>query len=155
MLNRTNYDMKSGQPRRASIPNHLSRATVVSHINLTSKDIDVPKKVIPIKSNPPTITTTPDLSFDNSFRKHGKILEKLDQRRQQEELKRKQLGSSLEWAIVESIDEHDNLEIPKLKPNGRDERQSISEPWSVVKDMQRLRTEPILVTTTSIQMLKV
>ncbi len=93
--------------------------------------------------------------MDESFRKHGKILQKLNHQAQQEELRRKQLGSLVDWSIIEDIEEENNLELPKLKPNARDERQTISEPWVIVKDMQQLRNQPILVTTTRYQMLKV
>jgi hypothetical protein len=96
----------------------------------------------------PSVTIFSEFSTDESFRKHGKILEKLNQRQQQEELKRKQLGSIVDWSIVESIDEEDDFKLPKLKPNARDERQTISEPWSMVKNIQQLRTQPILITTT-------
>ncbi|CAF1154373.1 unnamed protein product [Rotaria sordida] len=151
ILNRSNHELKISRPRRASIPHNLIQATVISHINLTSNSIDVKKNV----TITPTITISPDLSFDASFRKHGKILEKLNQRNQQEELRKKHLGSLVDWSIVENIDDEENLELPKLKPNARDERQTISEPWSIVKDMEHLRTEPMLITTTRIQMLKV
>ncbi len=93
--------------------------------------------------------------MDESFRKHGKILQKLNHQAQQEELRRKQLGSLVDWSIIEDIEEENNLELPKLKPNARDERQTISEPWVIVKDMQQLRNQPILVTTTRYHMLKV
>jgi hypothetical protein len=151
LLNRINYDLKNWQPRRASIPNHLLKATVVAHINLTSSIIDVTKE----STITPVVTTSPDFSVDNSFRKHGKVLEKLNRRSQQEELKRKQAGSIVDWAILEDIEEDDSFQLPKLKPNARDERQTVSEPWSVVKDMQQLRNQPILITTTRFQMLKV
>ncbi|CAF1245647.1 unnamed protein product [Rotaria sp. Silwood1] len=151
LFNRSNHDLKTSRPRRASIPRNLTQTTVISHINLTSHSVDL-KKNIPIT---PTITPSPDLSMDASFRKHGKMLEKLNQRYQQEELRKKQLGSLVDWSIVESIDEEENLELPKLKPNARDERQTICEPWSVVKDMEHLRTQPIFITTTRIPMVKV
>jgi hypothetical protein len=124
---------------------------VVAHINLTSSIIDVTKE----STITPVVTTSPDFSVDNSFRKHGKVLEKLNRRSQQEELKRKQAGSVVDWIILEDIEEDDSFQLPKLKPNARDERQTVSEPWSVVKDMQQLRNQPILITTTRFQMLKV
>lgn len=150
LLNRLNYDLKNSRSRRASIPHSLTQATVISHINLTTSNVDL-KRSVPTTSK---VTISPDLSFDESFRKHGKILEKLNQRNQQQEVKRKQMGSVVDWSIVENIEE-DNLELPKLKPNARDERQTVSEPWSMVKEMQHLRNEPILITTTRIQMVKV
>ncbi|CAF2954013.1 unnamed protein product [Rotaria sp. Silwood2] len=151
IFNRSNHDLLISRPRRASIPHNLTQATVISHINLTSHSIDLKKNV----TITPTITISPDLSFDSSFRKHGKILEKLNQRDQQEELRKKHLGSLVDWSIVESIDEEENLELPKLKPNARDERQTITEPWSVVKDMEHLRTQPILITTTRIPIVRI
>jgi hypothetical protein len=65
------------------------------------------------------------------------------------------MGSIVDWSIVESIDEEENLELPKLKPNARDERQTVTEPWSMVKDMQHLRNQPLLITTTRYHMLNV
>lgn len=103
----------------------------------------------------PTVTSSPDFSYDESFRKHGKILEKLNQRNQQEELRKKKFGALIDWSIVEDVGNEESFEVPKLKPNARDERQTISEPWTVVKDMEHLRTQPILLTTTRIQMIKV
>jgi hypothetical protein len=151
ILNRTNYDLKTSQPRRASIPNHLLKAAVVAHINLTSSTIDLTKSLIAT----PVVTISPDLSIDDTFRKHGKVLEKLNQRSLQDEIKRKQAGSIVDWTIMEDVEEQESFELPKLKPNARDERQTVSEPWSVVKDMQQLRNQPILITTTRFQMLKV
>ncbi|CAF3080573.1 unnamed protein product [Rotaria socialis] len=151
ILNRSNYDLKNSRPRRASIPHNLTQATVVSHINFTSSSVDLRRNV----AITPIVTTSPDFSFDESFRKHGKILEKLNQRNQQEGIRKKHLGTSIDWSLVEDVGDEDNLELPKLKPNARDERQTISEPWAVVKAMEHLRTQPILITTTRIQMLKV
>lgn len=144
IYNRSNYDVRTSHQRRASLTHQLpKKANVISHINLTSNHVA------------PTVTISPDFTVDESFRKHGKILEKLNQRQQQEELRRKQLGSVVDWSIMENVDEENNMESPKLKPNARDERQTISEPWSIVKDMQQLRNQPILITTTRYQMLKV
>jgi hypothetical protein len=141
ILNRSNYDLKKSQARRASLPNQLPKTTVISHMNLTTNNIT------------PTVIITRGFSADDSFRKHGKILQKLNRQYQKEELRRKQLGAVVDWSIVEDIKE-DNFEVPKLKPNARDERQTISAPWLVVKDMQQLRNQPILITTTRYHMLK-
>jgi hypothetical protein len=65
------------------------------------------------------------------------------------------MGSLVDWSIIESIDEEENFQLPKLKSNARDERQTISEPWSIVRDMQQLRTQPLLITTTRYHMLNV
>ena len=151
ILNRSNSNVKSNRPRRASIPRNLTQTTVISHINLISSSDD-------FKKNPPvtpTTTSSPDLSFNESFRKYGKLLKKLNQRDQQEEYRKKQYGSLVDWSIVESIEDEQNFEIPKLKPNARDERQTISEPWSVVKEMQHLRTEPLFVSTTRINLVHI
>ncbi len=141
ILNRSNYDLRTNQPRRASIPK--------ININLTSNSINVnnvPK---------PSVTISPDFFANESFRKHGKILEKLNTRAQEEKYRRKQMGSLVDWSIVESIDEEEKFQLPKLKPNARDERQTISEPWSIVRDMQQLRNQPLIVTTTRYHMLNV
>ncbi len=147
ILNRSNYDLRNSQPRRASLPRPVPKTNVVSHINLTSNNVGGITR--------PNLTLSAVVLSYESFRKHGKILEKLNQRNQQEELRRKQLGSLVDWSIVENIEEEDNFEVPKLKPNARDERQTINAPWSVVKDMQHIRNQPILITTTRYQMLKV
>lgn len=143
-MNRVNYDIKTSQQRRASHSHHLPKKTnIISHINLTSNNAT------------PIVTISSEFSADESFRKHGKILEKLNQKQIQDEIKRKQFGSVVDWSIIEDVDEENNLELPKLKPNARDERQTISEPWLMVKDMQQLRNQPVLITTTRYQMLKV
>jgi hypothetical protein len=138
--------LNTSPPRRASLPRHFAKTNVISHVNLTSTNIN--------DSHTPVITISNDFSANESFRKHGKILEKLNQRDQQEEFRRKQWGSLVDWSILEDMEE-DQPELPKLKPNARDERQTISEPWSIVKDMQQLRNQPILVTTTRYHMIKI
>ncbi len=109
----------------------------LSEAIVDSSDIDLTKNA--------TMTSL-DLSFDKSFRKYRKILEKLN--RQEE------LCSLVDYSILENTEEKGKFELPKLKINARDERQTISEPWSVVKDMEHLRNQPILVTTTHIKMFK-
>ena len=106
-------------------------------------------------SNINSLTISSEYSTDDLFRKHGHILQKLNHREQREEMRRKKMGSIVDWSIVESVEEEDTFELPKLKPNARDERQTVSEPWTVVKDMQQLRNQPVLITTTRYQMLKV
>mgnify|MGYP006897425981 CR=1 FL=1 len=100
-------------------------------------------------------TTSPESSLNEPFRKYGKVLEKLNQRNRDEELRKKRFGSLIDWSIVESIDDEDNFEVPKLKPNAKDGRQTISEPWTVVKEMQHLRNEPILVSRTRVHIVRV
>ena len=143
LLNRSNYDLKHNQTRRGSFSHHLPKNNIViSHVNLTSNSIN-------------NLSIASEFSTDELFRKHGHILQKLNKRQQQEELNRKKMGSVVDWSIVESIDEEENLELPRLKPNARDERQTISEPWSVVKEMQQLRNQPLPIITTRYQMVKV
>ncbi|CAF1189695.1 unnamed protein product [Adineta steineri] len=77
-----------------------------------------------------------NLQYDTT-NKHKRILEKL---------KQKHFDSSSTWSIVENEDAYDLL---KLKIDGRDERQTISEPWSIVKEMEQLRNKPIFITTTT------
>ncbi len=146
LLNRSNYDLRNEHQLRLSSQHRQSSKT---NVNLTSNSIDLGNV------HKPSITISPDLLANQSFRKHGKILAKLNRQQREEELRRKQMGSIVDWSIVESIDEEENLELPKLKPNARDERQTVTEPWSMVKDMQHLRNQPLLITTTRYHMLNV
>lgn len=150
ILNRSNYDLKKSQIRRGSIVPHVSKANVISHVNLTANNTTTVANVVRA-----SVTISTDFSADELFRKHGKMLQKLNARERQEELRRKQMGAIVNWSIVESVDEEENMETPKLKSNARDERQTISEPWTMVKDMQQLRNQPLLITTTRYQILKV
>ncbi len=64
------------------------------------------------------------------------------------------MNSSFNFTILESVDEKQNINLPKLKPNARDDRKTIIDPWTSVNEMQRLRNEPILVKPTRMRMLK-
>lgn len=143
LFNRSNYDLKQNQTRRGSLSYPQPKNNIViSHVNVPSNSIN-------------NLTIASELSTDELFRKHGHILQKLNRRQQQEEINRKKMGSIVDWSIVESVDEEENLELPRLKPNARDERQTVSEPWSVVREMQQLRNEPLPIITTRYQMVKV
>ena len=101
------------------------------------------------RSQLPSTPFLPNIFYDESFRKHAKILGKLKQHDQEEDLRRKQYGSLLDYSIVESLDEEDDEKLPKLKCYRRDDRNVIVDPWTAVKDIQRLRTQPIGIKTSS------
>lgn len=135
LFNRSNSDVMSRTTRR------LSKSLFVSHQNLTSSEIDSTRKIPQLKSEF-------DSNTNEIFRKHGKILEKLHQH---DEEKKK---SPYDWSIVENLDENAD-ELPKLKVDGRDQRQSVTNPWVMVKEMQHLRNEPILIKSTQFQIIRV
>ena len=79
LLNRCNDDVMSNQARRGSIPPHLSNAPVISRSKYPWVDLDAPSRSTFSRSITPTAATA-NLSYscDESFRKHAKILEKLN-----------------------------------------------------------------------------
>lgn len=85
----------------------------------------------------------PKIFYDDSFRKHAKILEKLKQNQHNEDFKRKQFGCLVDYSIVESLDEEIDEKLPKLKCSRRDDRNVVVDPWTSVKELQRLRRQPI------------
>ncbi|CAF1126597.1 unnamed protein product [Rotaria sordida] len=154
LLNRSNDNIKRNQSRRATIPPHLSNASVVSRPEVSSTGIDSPSRVT-LSRLDSTLGTPmlPNISCDESFRKHAKILEKLNKQNQQEELIRKKMGASMNFTIVENLDEEENINLPKLKLNARDDRRAITDPWTSVKEIQQLRNKPVLVKTTRINVI--
>ena len=139
LLNRSNYDYRRPEAHRESLITHfVPRGSVVSHINLTSTSI--------VFNRQPSISS--EIHVDESFRKHGKVLEKLQKQYEHEEAKRKRIGSLLDFSLVESFDEQNNAELPKLKTNRKDERRAVSEPWLVVKEMEQLRSLPVPIRKT-------
>ncbi|CAF3492489.1 unnamed protein product [Rotaria sp. Silwood1] len=156
LLNRSNNNITNNQVRRATLPAHLTNAVVVSRPQLPSIGIDSSSRVqfSRLDSTPGT-PMLPNISCDESFRKHAKILEKINKRDQQEELTRKKMGASMSFTIVESIDEEEDIKLPKLKSNARDDRRTITDPWTSVKELQQLRNQPVLVKTTRISVIKI
>ncbi len=152
LLNRSNDDVTNSQARQAAIPPHLSNASVILRPKFPPIENQLPRRLTVTRTNTPGTPMLPTITLDNSFRKHAKMLEKLTHKNRKDELIRKQMGYN--FTIVENLDEEDNINLPKLKPNARDDRRTITDPWTSVKEMQRLRNEPILVKTTRIRMLK-
>lgn len=144
LLNRSNYDVMKRSSSRLS----MTKPHLISHTNLTTTETDVTKKLPPIKTETINVSSSIDSTINETFRKHEKILEKLHQR---EEEKKK---SPYDWSIVENLDDDDE-NLPKLKVNGRDQRQSVTHPWVMVKEMQQLRNEPILIKSTHVQVIRV
>ena len=151
LLDRSNNHVKGSEARRASIPPHLSNAQVVSSSKSSRVEIASPSSSI--LSNPRRLVL-PNISYDESFRKHAKVLKKLNRKEREEDSKRKQLGTSINFTILENIEKEENGKLPKLKPNARDDRRTITDPWTSVADIQQLRNELILVKTTSFRMIK-
>lgn len=155
LLNRANNDVKSNQTRRAAIPAHLSNALVISRSQLSTARKRSPNRMILPRLNTPGVPVVLDMTCDESFRKHAKILEKLNRNHGQEASMRKQKGFFVDYTIVENNDEEENLNLPKLKANARDDRRTITDPWTSVKEIEQLRTKPILVKKTSINTIKI
>lgn len=147
LLNRCNDDVISNQLRRGSIPPHLSNVPIVSRSRFPSMDFDAPSRSTFSRSFTPTAAVA-NLPCDQLFRKHAKILEKLNQKNRNEEIKRKQL---LNFTIVENLDEEENIKLPKLKTHARDDRKAITDPWTAVKEIEQLRNQPIFVKTTRLK----
>ena len=154
LLNRSNDDVKSSQTRRATVPAHLANIAKVLRPTFPSIGSDSSRRLSLARSNTLTRSVFPNTSCDASFCKYAKALEKLNQRNRSDESKRKQMDSSLNFTIVENHAEEKNINLPKLKSNARDDRKTIIDPWTSVKEMQQLRNEPILVTTTRMKRLK-
>lgn len=142
LLNRSNDNITRNQARRAAIPSHLANASVVLRSRLPSLETSPPTRLEFSRLNTTGTPMLPDISCDESFRKHARLLEKLNRLNEREALQRKQLGSSLHFTIVENIRE-ENINLPKLKPNARDDRRTITDPWTAVKELQQLRNTPI------------
>ncbi len=147
LLNRSNDDVICSQYRRASIPPHLSKASIVSRSSFPSIENDSSSRMTFSRLN----TSAIDTSCDASFRKHAKVLAKLNRN---EELKRKQINSFIDFTIVENLDEKENINLPRLKRNARDNRKAITDPWTSVKEIEQLRNQLILIPTTRIKMLQ-
>lgn len=143
LLNRSNYDIKVNQISR-STPSIL-----ISHANVTNPiEIEVKRKLATSRNENSRLNYSKELTSNEIFRKHGKILEKLHQKEEE------RVRQSNFCPIVENVDE-DSFLAPKLKVDAKDERQSVTTPWVVVKQMQHLRTQPILITSTRLQMIGV
>lgn len=149
LLNRRNDDIISNQLRRGSIPPHLLKAPIVSRSRFPSIDMNAPSRSTFLRSITPAAAAT-SLSCDELFRKHAKILEKLN-KKNREGLKKKQMGSIMNFTIVENLDEEEKINLPKLKLNARDDRKAIIDPWTAVKEIEQLRTQPIFVRTTRLR----
>src|SRR5690242_21517768 len=74
LLNRSNDNVIINQTRRASIPPHLSNVSAVSRRSSPSIEIDLPSRMILSRTSTPST----NVSCDDLFRKHEKILEKLN-----------------------------------------------------------------------------
>lgn len=132
LLNRSNDQKISTQSRRASIPRHLSNASIVS----LPREFHSSSRLTLSRSNTPAAIAMRTPSCDETFVKHAKILEKT---------KKKSMGSVINFTIVENIDEEEerNVPIPKLQLNRRDDRRAITDPWTSVREIGLLRNEPI------------
>ncbi|CAF3348328.1 unnamed protein product [Rotaria socialis] len=155
LLNRSNGG-HAHQQARATIPAHLSNLLFFSGSKLSTNEEDSLSRVTFSRIETPSASMfLPDISFDDSFRKHAKILEKLNKRDQQPISKRKQIGSSIYYTIIEDIEKKENINLPKLKLDARDDRRAITDPWTSVKEIQQLRNMPILVKKTSVNIIKI
>lgn len=143
LLNRCNDNNICSQPRRASIPRHLSNVSTMSLPGFSSNEFRSSSRLALSRSITPVTLVTRNPSCDDVFIKHAKILEKLNRKDREDEFKKKQIGSLIQFTIVESLDEDENINIPKLKINGRDDRRTITDPWTSVKEMEQLRNQPI------------
>lgn len=143
LLNRCNDTKVYSQPRRASIPRHLSNISTVSLPSFTSSEFRASSRFALSRSITPVTIAARNPSCDDAFTKHARILEKLNRKTREEETKKKQMGSLVQFTIVENLDEEDNINIPKLKVNRRDDRRTITDPWTSMKEIGQLRNEPI------------
>ena len=128
LLNRSNSDVKTQPTRRLSMAN----------LDLDARRTKKPETF--------ALTSSLETNFEQNFRKHEKILDKLQQR--EDEAKKKSLN---QCSVVECLD--DEIDLPRLKSDARDERQTITQPWTIVKEMQHLRSQPVLISR--VHMLKV
>ena len=155
LLNRSNSYMVHSQPRRASIPSHLMNAEVVSQLTFFPVDSTSPRTFLSPRRNELIEPFLPNISYDEALRKHAKLLQKLNERDRQNELKRKQMGPSTNFRIMENINEEQMINLPKLKVNARDDRKAVTDPWTSVKEMQQLRNSPVVVQRTRARTFKV
>ncbi|CAF1277786.1 unnamed protein product [Rotaria magnacalcarata] len=155
LLNRSNGG-RAHQQARATIPAHLSNSLFFSCSKLSTNEGDSLSRLTFSRiETPSTSVFLPGISFDNSFRKHAKILEKLNKQNQQAISKRKHTGSLMNYTIIEDIEAKENINLPKLKPDARDDRRAITDPWTSVKEIEQLRNMPILVKKTSVNIIKI
>lgn len=144
LLNRSNDDVIFNQIRRASIPPHLLQASIVSRSRFPSIIDSEQFKRRSTLSN--SFVQQSVISCDDIFRKHAKVLQKLNQQYHNEEQRKKESGSDVCYSIVESLDEEQTqIHLPKLKFNRRDDRRTVTDPWTLVKEMEQLRNQPIFV----------
>ena len=146
LLNRANDSKFSQLVPRVVLPRHLINLPVVSASPILPA---VPHKPVSrhssLRDRTPSTPFLPHVADDQTFSKYARILAKLKQRDIEEDARRKYTGSLVDYSIVESVDEEENVNLPRLKPCARDDRLSVTDPWTAVKDIQRLRNQPILV----------
>ncbi|UJR38359.1 hypothetical protein I4U23_031029 [Adineta vaga] len=136
LLDRSNNDVRSNETRRASIPAHLSNASKVFYPTYQSNEHDSTRRLTLSRSNTLVSPISTHVSYDESFLKHAKLLQKINQTKQKS------------YRILEEESDVKTMKLPKLKVNARDDRRTITDPWTSVKEMQRLRNEPILLRST-------
>ncbi|UJR07782.1 hypothetical protein I4U23_012064 [Adineta vaga] len=104
---------------------------------------------------PPVPETKVEFSYMNRMKNQIIITEDLSWDKYRKIEKRRSKSALPRALIVENLEKKENFERPKLKLNVRDERQTISEPWSMVKQMEHVRNEPILISITSTRILRI
>ena len=139
LFNRANKNKINNETQRAPKPRHLVDAPVVirSHPHLGYEG----SEQLSTRSITPPIHFLPTLWMAKPFIKHARILGKISERDQSEQWRRTQLGLPVDAHIIETIDEQDEINLPKLKPTARDDRLATVDPWTSVKYMQQLRDE--------------
>lgn len=139
LFNRANKNKINNETQRAPQPRHLADATVVSysrrHLEYAGSERSSTRSITPL------VHFLPTLWMAKPFIKHARILGKISERDQREERRRTQLGLPVGVRIIETIDEQDEINLPKLKPTARDNRNAVVDPWTSVKYMQQLRDE--------------
>ena len=139
LFNRINKNKINNETQRASKPPHLAHAAVATgsrrHPEYGGSE------QLSTRSITPPIRFLPALWKAKPFIKHARILEKISERDQREEWRRTHLGLPAGVHIIETIDEQDEINLPKLKPTARDDRNATVNPWTSVKYMQQLRDE--------------
>ena len=136
LLNRCNDKKISNQSRRASIPRHLSDASIISLTRFSPREFRSSSRLALSSSITPAPIAVRTPSCDDVFIKHAKILEKLNRKTEEKQTKHN-------FIIVENLDEEENPNLPKLQLNRRDDRRVITDPWTSVKEIGQLRNELI------------
>ena len=137
LFDRANKNKMNNEPQRALKPPHLADAAVVTysprHLEHGGSERSSTRSITP------SVQFLPTLWSAKPFVKHARILGKISERDQRDEWRRTQLGLSTNVHVIETIDERDEINLPKLKPTARDDRNAIVDPWTAVKYMQQLR----------------